>query len=481
MNTTVIYWFRQDLRTRDLAGLAAAAERGDRVIPCYVLDTATPGQWAPGGASRWWLHHSLTALDESLRSLGSRLLIRSGAAEDVITSLVAEVDAQAVYCSRCHEPWAAELEERLHETLTPSGVDFRRYPGALLLEPEGVSTKAGAPYKVFTPFWRAAREVLSPSQPLPPPTSLPPVDASLAGIAIDELQLLPRKPDWANGWNEHWQPGEAGALRTSEAFFTSRIGDYARGRDFPGRDSTSKLSPHLHLGEMSPRMLWHAARQHADRQPDDSDQVEKFLTELGWREFSAHLLHHFPTIPESNFKDSFDNFPWLGQDRHLTAWQQGQTGYPLVDAGMRELWSTGYMHNRVRMVVGSFLVKHLLISWQRGEEWFWDTLVDADLANNACGWQWIAGSGADAAPYFRIFNPTTQSQRFDPKAVYIRRWVPELAKLPDKHIHQPEQAPADVLADAGVTIGKTYPEPIVIHAEARRAALDAWETVRSGN
>lgn len=489
MTAPVIYWFRQDLRISDLPGLQAALASGAPVIPCYVHDTETPGRWAPGGASRWWLHHSLTALSDTLANLGSRLVIRSGITEDVIPELAETLGAAQVYCSRCHEPWAAGVEQRLHDSLSATGVAFKRYPGAVLIQPEDVANQAGQPFKVFTPFWRHCRSKLqlqsSPLAPppgiVPAPQTLPAVSESIGGLQVGDLELCPRQPDWASGWLSLWTPGETGALTAMRRFFDSDIAHYAGGRDFPSQNSTSRLSPHLHYGELSPRMLLQASLEHLAQHPDTVEEVDKFLSELGWREFSNHLLHHFPTMPEQNFKTAFNEFPWLGSEAKLKAWQQGCTGYPLVDAGMRELWATGYMHNRVRMVAGSFLVKHLLISWQQGEAWFWDTLVDADLANNACSWQWIAGSGADAAPYFRIFNPTVQGKRFDAKGDYIRRWIPELAALPDKHIHQPDKAPEEVLRAAGVSLGSNYPNPVVVHEDARRAALDAWETVRSGN
>ncbi len=491
MTTPVIYWFRQDLRTRDLPGLHAALATGAPVIPCYVHDTETPGQWAPGGASCWWLHHSLTALADTLTKLGSRLIIRSGAAEDIIPELARTLGAAQVFCSRCHEPWSASLEQRLHSGLGTLGVQFKRYPGAVLLQPEEVANQAGLPFKVFTPFWRHCRAKLALNSPIADPGAAPlptvldaprkltRVSAAIPGQSVAELELCPTKPDWASNWTSLWTPGEAGALSALQVFLDSGIEDYASGRDFPDQNCTSRLSPHLHYGELSPRMLLKACFEHLERHPENSEQIDKFLAEVGWREFSNHLLHHFPTIPEKNFKPSFNGFPWLGSEARLHAWQQGRTGYPLVDAGMRELWATGYMHNRVRMVAGSFLVKHLLISWQQGEAWFWDTLVDADLANNACSWQWIAGSGADAAPYFRIFNPTVQSKRFDAEGGYIRRWIPEIANLPDKHIHQPDKAPAEVLRAAGVSLGGNYPKPIVVHEDARRAALAAWENVRN--
>ncbi len=478
MKRPVIYWFRQDLRTADLPGLAAAVATGRPLIACYIYDETTPGDWAPGAASRWWLHHSLQALSGELASLGGRLLLRRGVTLAELDALAGETDAGAIYCSRASEPWAGELEQSLHEHFDSRGIEFRRYPGSLLFEPEQVSNQAGQPFRVFTPFWRACRARPEPAQPRPAPRQVTWHEDGPEGVSLDEFDLLPRNPDWAAHWDELWQPGSSGAAHSLQRFLNDALADYAEGRNHPARAATSRLSPHMHFGEVSPRQLWHAVRRHCAKHPALEQQQEKFLSELGWREFSHHLLHHFPTLPEQPFKADFKAFPWLGSDKLLRAWQRGRTGYPIVDAGMRELWQTGYMHNRVRMIVASFLTKHLLISWQAGERWFWDTLVDADLANNACGWQWVAGSGADAAPYFRIFNPTLQGQKFDETGEYVRRWVPELQRLPQKYLHQPHRAPAAVLEEAGILLGTDYPLPVVDHREAREAALAAYASLR---
>jgi len=289
---------------------------------------------------------------------------------------------------------------------------------------------------------------------------------------------LPQAPDWAEGWSDLWTPGAEGAHARLHHFLDKRVADYGDSRDMPGESATSGLSPHLHHGEISPRSVWHATQTWAEEHPQSRGAADKFLAELGWREFSYHLLVFFPEIPGKAFKPAFDDFPWSGSQNHLRAWQRGQTGYPIVDAGMRELWATGYMHNRVRMVTASFLTKHLLIDWRAGERWFWDKLVDADLASNSCSWQWVAGSGADAAPYFRIFNPTTQGEKFDAAGEYVRRWVPELAQLPDKYLHKPWDAPAAVLQEAGLTLDEHYPKPIVDHREAREAALAAYGQIK---
>ncbi len=475
----IIFWFRQDLRLSDLPGLAAAADTEQKILPVYIYDKESPGDWAPGGASRWWLHHSLDSLSKSISKRNGELLICAGNTQSVLTELAETTGATAIYCSRGYEPWAASLERTLHDGFEEKGIEFKRFGGNLLFEPEQIQNQSGEPYKVFTPFWKACRRQPTPRKPKDAVTSgyyqadLPKLDAADAQ-GLENLALRPESPNWADGWDDLWSPGEAGAQERLERFLDESIADYDEGRDKPALEATSQLSPHIHHGEISPRQIWHAAE-------DSGKEVDKFLSELGWREFSYHLLHHFPEIPEKAFKEQFDDFPWLGNKKHLHAWQQGQTGYPMVDAGMRELWQTGFMHNRVRMVVASFLTKHLLLPWQLGEAWFWDCLVDADLASNGCSWQWVAGSGADAAPYFRIFNPTTQGEKFDKAGEYIRRWIPEIAELPNKYLHEPSTAPEDVLEEAGVTLGETYPEPIVEHKAARQAALDAYEEIRQAS
>lgn len=471
----IIYWFRQDLRLDDLPGLRAASAAENRpVLPVFILDEDSPGERAPGRAARWWLHGSLAALAKELEDLGGALHLVHGPAPQRLVELCAASGATAVYCSRQYEPWAAALEQELHNTLGARGIDFKRYPGALLFEPGSILTGAGEPYKVFTPFWRACLKQAAPRPPRPRPETIrwqaPPAD----GERLVDWALRPRDPDWAAAWPEYWQPGAAGARARLAHFLEHAVADYPQERDRPARVGTSLLSPHLHHGELSPHAVWHAARQHADAEPGAAKGVDKFLAELIWREFSHHLLSAFPGIGREPFKPEFANFPWAGSNRALRAWQRGQTGYPMVDAGMRELWATGYMHNRLRMITASFLTKHLRIHWHEGERWFWDTLVDADMANNSCGWQWVAGSGADAAPYFRIFNPITQGTKFDPDGDYIRRWVPELAALDDRHLHRPWEAPGEALEAAGVRLGDSYPLPLVDHKEAREAALAAY-------
>ena len=492
MKPPIIYWFRQDLRLDDLPGLVAAS---GPVYPLYILDETNPGDWVPGAASRWWLHHSLVALAGEIGERGGSLAIRQGDPADILLKVAGETGAQAVHCSRCIEPWASALEQHLHKMLPANGIEFKSFPGSLLFDPEHIRNRTGEPFKVFTPFWRHC--LAEASVPSPRPLSgkikfLRPTDpgapksttsksksAALksATASLAKLNLLPRDPDWAAHWPKLWQPGSAGARSHLNRFMKTGIRDYDKGRDHPARPSTSRLSPHIHFGELSMRRVWHRVIGFKTKNPRLKRHADKFLSELGWREFSCHLLHHYPHLPEQPFKAGFEDFPWLDNRRSLQAWQRGQTGYPIVDAGMRELWHTGYMHNRVRMIAASFLTKHLLIPWQMGERWFWDTLVDADLANNSSGWQWVAGSGADAAPWFRIFNPTLQGEKFDAKGDYVRRWVPELAELPNKHLHEPSAAPAVVLKRAGVELGKDYPQPLVSHREARAAALDAYRSM----
>jgi len=475
----LILWFRQDLRLNDNPALSAAAASGRPVIALYVLDTAMR-DWAMGGASRWWLHHSLDQLGAALRQrYGIALLLRRGDPEAVVTALAQETDARAVHWNRCYEPAAVARDTRLKAALQESGIETGSHNAALLFEPWQVKTQAGGWFKVFSPFWRACRALPEPATPPRAPQTLTPWLRPLASDALTDWGLLPHRPDWAGGLREAWTPGEAGAAARLQDFLDEALTSYAQGRDRPDRAATSKLSPHLHFGEISPRQIWHAIRMKVDTGGlTVGSNAEKFLAELGWREFSYHLLYHFPALPQRSFRDDFEAFPWDNRPRLLQAWQQGRTGYPIVDAGMRELWHTGWMHNRVRMIVASFLVKHLRQDWRQGAAWFWDTLVDADLANNAASWQWVAGSGADAAPYFRIFNPILQGEKFDSRGDYVRRWVPEIAALPDKYIHKPWLAPDKVLAESGLRLGRDYPAPLVDHDGARKAALAAFASLR---
>jgi deoxyribodipyrimidine photo-lyase len=479
----VIVWFRQDLRLADQRALAAAAATGAPVLPLYILDDEAPGTWAMGGASRWWLNRSLDQLAAGLTSLGSRLILRRGKATDIVPELARAVGAATVYVQAAYEPWAAGLEADVRRALETDGVALKRMAGALLKRPDALRTKgSGEPFRVYTPFWRALMASDPPAVPVAAPTKLQAPAKWPTTDTLADWTLHPTSPDWSGGLATEWTPGEAGARARLDAFLATSLPGYTTERNRPDRPGTSKLSPHLHFGEISVATCWYAARSAADAMAANGHPADKgletFLKELVWREFAAHLLAQCPTLPEAPFKPAFAAFPWVDDAPGLRAWQRGATGYPIVDAGMRELWQTGWMHNRVRMIVASFLIKDLLIPWQAGEAWFWDTLVDADLASNAASWQWVAGCGADAAPYFRIFNPVTQGETYDPDGAYVRRYVPELAKLPTAHIHEPWTAPPMVLAAAGVTLGKTYPHPIVDHAKARDRALTALKSLK---
>lgn len=441
---TSIVWFRDDLRLADHLALRAALDRGGPVVLLYLLDEQSPGIRPLGGATRWWLHHSLAAHAAAIEHLGGRLVLRRGAADDVLPALVAETAADAVFWNRRYGA-SRHVDARLKTRLRADGIDVASFAANLLVEPGQVTTSTGEPYRVFTPFWRAARE-----RPMRDPLSAPrelPAGPAAASDDLDDWGLLPTRPDWSDGLRATWEPGEASAHRRLEEFAAEGLADYHR-RDEPAV-GTSGLSPHLRFGEVSPAQIWQ--RVHGDLTPDARRNLPKFLSELGWREFHWSILFAQPDLATRNHRPAYDAFPW-SWDRgpELEAWQRGRTGIPLVDAGMRELWHTGTMHNRVRMVVASFLVKNLLRHWRLGEEWFWDTLVDADEASNPGNWQWVAGSGADAAPYFRVFNPELQATKFDPSGAYVRRWVPD----------------DELLA------------PIVDLAESRREALEAYSTIR---
>ena len=480
MSPPIILWFQQDLRLEDNRALAAAVASGRPILPLYIFDDETPGAWSMGGASRWWLHHSLESLHKDLEQRGSRLILRRGPARRELSKVIEDCGASGLFFTRRYEPKARKLEEDLAMDPGAQAIEVKRYGGGLLLEPESVTTKDGRPYKVFTPFYKACLERLDPSarlakapDRLPLPEQLPESD-SLADWA-----LLPSQPDWAGGLCESWTPGESAAQERLQSFLDGPMESYGEMRDRPDKDGTSRLSPHLHFGELSPRLCQQRTRLALEMNGHRGEAgAGAFLRELIWREFSSHLLFHWPDLPDAPFRPDFVRFPWAENAAHLEAWQRGRTGYPIVDAGMRQLWHTGWMHNRVRMVAASFLVKHLLIPWQAGAAWFWDTLVDADLANNSASWQWVAGCGADAAPYFRIFNPMTQGRKFDPSGAYVRRWLPELARLPDEHIHEPWSAPSHLLESAGVVLDRDYPSPIVDHAAARKRALQAFEQLK---
>ncbi|HUB19979.1 MAG TPA: deoxyribodipyrimidine photo-lyase [Acidobacteriaceae bacterium] len=467
---SVLLWFRLDLRLADNPALRAAAATGLPVVPVFVWSDQDH-EGAPGAASRWWLHQSLTRLDESLRARGSRLIVRRGPAVATLLQVAAQANARRAFWNRIYEPALLERETEIVEKLHAQGIAAETFNGSLLFEPGSIRTTTGGPFQVFTPFWKAAwnergrvREILGAASQFPAPAAWP------ASQSIDGLELEP-KIDWAAKMRAAWTPGEEGARNRLRRFERGALNAYGDERDRPDHDGTSRLSPHLHFGEISPVQIWHALAPAAG--------AEGYLRQLAWREFSYHLLCAHPETIRDPFNPQFRNFPWRRDAKRLAAWQKGRTGYPLVDAGMRQLWATGWMHNRVRMVVASFLVKHLLIPWQDGAAWFLDTLVDADLANNTMGWQWTAGCGVDAAPYFRVFNPVLQGEKFDPEGAYVREWVPELRTLPAGWIHKPWEAPPLLLAAAGVTLGEAYPRPIVDHAEARAEALRALEQMKA--
>ncbi len=444
-----IVWLRDDLRVADNPALSAAAERREPVVVVYLLDEQSPGARALGGASRWWLHHSLTALSDELSAIGARLTLRRGAAAEAIPALVAETAAGAVYWNRRYGA-LRDVDAQLKSRLRAEGLVVESFGGGLLHEPWTITSGSGDPYRVFTPFWRACLAAGEPRSPLPAPASLD--GLATEGDALDDWALLPTRPDWAAGLRAAWRPGERGADDRLEHFVDHGLALYHR-RDEPGIEATSRLSPHLRFGELSPHQVW--ARVHGPLAPEAAANRAKFLSEIGWREFSYSILFHQPTIATVNVRRDFDAFPWGEPDPAvLAAWQTGRTGIPIVDAGMRQLWTSGWLHNRVRMIVASLLTKNLLIDWRIGEQWFWDTLVDADEASNAASWQWVAGSGADAAPYFRVFNPVLQAERFDPDRAYVRTWVPEVD-------------------------GPEYPRPIVDLAASRAGALAAYEAVKA--
>ncbi len=467
----IIHWFRQDLRLADNPALHGAAAAG-RVLPVFVLDDVNASDLRPGGASRWWLHHSLAALD---RSLQGRLVLLRGDALELIPALATQAGAAAVHWNRCYEPWRIARDTKLKETLAALGVGAVSSNGSLLWEPWEVRNAAGNPYQVFTPFFRkGCLNAGAPRLPLPAPPRLSLADPPAGALPLAALKLLPRVR-WDRQLEPHWEIGEDAAARRMAAFLAGGLRGYREGRDFPARPFTSRLSPALHFGELSPNQLWYGARA-AGEGPD----LDHFLSELAWREFAYALLFHHPDLPVANLQPSYAAFAWQDDLRLLQAWQRGRTGVPFVDAGMRELWQTGWMHNRVRMVTGSFLVKNLLLHWRHGEAWFRDCLVDADLAANSASWQWVAGCGADAAPYFRVFNPVLQGKKFDPDGAYTRRFVPELAQLPDRWLFAPWEAPAAVLRSAGVELGETYPRPVVDLAASRQRALAVYAESRRG-
>jgi deoxyribodipyrimidine photo-lyase len=466
-----IYWFRQDLRLTDNPALTAAVKHGD-VLPIYILDDQNAEPFSLGGASRWWLHQSLKALNDSL---DGKLLFYKGDPRKILTTLCQQYSATHVFWNRCYEPWRIIRDKTIKKQLLDNDIDVTSFNASLSNEPWEIYKKDGTPYKIFTPYYRQTLLREQSSAPLAKPNiSFASTDQS-SNTTIESLELLPRIK-WYDTVEANWQPGEKGASQLLQEFVSDNINHYKKGRDFPAINSVSKLSPHLHFGEISPRQILHKLTTVAI-----DDNSEHFKRQLIWREFSYYLLFHSPSLPSKNLKTNFDHFPWENNRQWLKQWQQGQTGYPIIDAGMRELWQTGTMHNRVRMITASFLIKNLLVDWRLGAQWFWDCLLDADLANNSASWQWVAGCGTDASPYFRIFNPITQGEKFDPDGEYIKQFLPELSQLPKKYLSKPWQAPSDILAQADIILGVNYPNPIVDIKVSRQKALDAFKTLKEKN
>ena len=463
MSSPTLLWLRQDLRLADHPALTAAAAKGPLII-LYILDDKTPESWLWGGASRWWLHHSLQNLSQKIP-----MVFRVGRADQVISDVLRETGATSLHFTRDYAPWSATLENNIKLDCEKINVTCHRYGGFLLHEPESIRNGAGEPYKVYTPYSRACFAKGEP-RTLKPVPKFETYNGKITSDNLNDWNLLPTKPNWAKGLEETWTPGEEHAHELLYKFLDEALIDYADGRDRTDKPFTSRLSAHLHWGEISPHQIWHATRNAMARAEGALDRSgEKFLKEILWREFSYHLLHHFPHFPDHPFKPEYAEFPWVEDEAALARWQQGKTGYPIVDAGMRELWHTGIMHNRVRMIAASFLIKDLLIPWQQGERWFWDTLVDADIASNSASWQWVAGCGADASPYYRIFNPILQGVKFDPEGAYVKKWVPELKHVPKESIHCPWEMP---------TPPQDYPKRMVDHAFARDRALEAFKKIK---
>lgn len=478
MSFSTIIWFRQDLRLRDNPALKYAADSGN-IIPIYILDVR-PDQWKMGGASRWWLHHSLQSLSDSLATFGHKLHIFVGDPLQVLQDLCKQITAHSIVWNRCYEPYAIERDSKLKEHFQGLGINVKSFNANLLFEPWTILNKQGTFFKVFTPFWKHCLMQASetPVDSVAVLHSSKMIPSSVKSLEIKDLNLLPKNPDWSDGLKETWKPGETEALNRFKIFLQDNISTYKHNRDFMDREGTSRLSPHLHFGEISPRYIWHICKELLSFENENAENIYSFLSEVGWREFSYHLLYHVPTLLVDPIQPKFKVFPWKDDANRLKKWQKGQTGIPIIDAAMEELWHTGYMHNRARMIVASFLTKNLLIPWQKGAEWFLDTLVDADLASNSVNWQWVAGCGVDAAPYFRIFNPVIQGETFDPEGSYVKKWVPILKNLPPKYIHKPWKASLEILEKAGVILGRNYPQPIVDLKESRNLALAAYEHIK---
>jgi deoxyribodipyrimidine photo-lyase len=470
---TTILWFRQDLRLDDHPALIAAINNGEKIVPVFIHDPAVPRPL--GHVSRWWQINSLQNLQTRLRDLGSDLLYFEGDTQTSLNKIIAETAASCVFWMRSYDPASVDRDKQLKANLLENGIDAQSFAGNTLFEPWQVQNKSGLPFRVFSPFWRACKSLGNMRSPVLAPKSIPTFIPDTLASATDIPNV--DVPDNMPALEDSFQPGEVAALKRLRYFLDGPIENYASNRDIPSIDGTSRLSPHLRWGEISALRIWAEVETYRQAGKVSDKDADKFIAEVGWREFSIQLLFHNPTLPTKAMQEKFESFPWQENPQRLEKWSWGKTGYPMVDAGMRELQQTGYMHNRVRMVVASFLVKHLMLHWREGEAWFWDLLVDADPANNVASWQWTAGCGADAAPYFRIFNPTTQAVRFDPEGTYIKKYVPELAKLPMKYFFEPWTAPEEILRSADIVLGDTYPKPIVNHEHARDMALSAFKSL----
>lgn len=477
-SSTAILWVRNDFRLSDNLALSRGIKFSN-LLPVFIWNESEKCQWKPGGASKWWLHQSLSIFKKRLQDLGSNLIIVKGLPHRELLRLAKENQASTVLWNRSYDPSEAKKVYNITQTLKEAKINVETFSGSLLCPPEELLKKDGSPYLVYTPFWRNFLTKYK-EKKIDKPRKLPPIPQRFKHIEcqLTKLSLLPNL-SWHESFHEHWSPGENEALKQTRLFLKKGITSYNFARDIPAVKGTSKLSPYLHFGEIHPqRILWLVVKEFGDLKKLTDPNLIQFCKEIVWREFSYHLLNHFPKTPTQPLRESFNNFPWKKNKRLFTAWSRAQTGYPIVDAGMRQLWKTGWMHNRVRMITASFLVKHLGIPWQDGARWFWDTLVDADLASNTQGWQWTAGCGADAQPFFRIFNPMTQGEKFDPEGEYVSHWCPELSKIPPKWIYRPWEASKEVLDKAGVTLGKNYPKPIVNHKEAREKALWNYELMK---
>ncbi len=475
-NGVQIVWFRRDLRLFDNPALHSACKEKNNILCLYILDEKNARPM--GSAQKWWLHHSLIALNKSLKQIGLNLSLHQGCTLDIFKKIIKDNNISAINFNTVFEPEQLAIDAKLEQLCTTNDIQQNTFHSNVIISPDKILNGQNEPYKVFTSFYKKATTYVSTSKVIKTPTQAQPYPLTTPkSESLQDWALCPKKPNWANNFKDYATPGEIGAQQALQDFMENSLSEYKQGRDFPEPNHSSRLSAHIHFGEISLNQTRQKAVQQQQIEKMHSANIECFIRQLYWRDFSYYLLFHNDNLPKRNFNKKFDNFPWKNSKAKLKKWQTGQTGYPIVDAGMRELWHTGYMHNRVRMITASFLTKHLLIHWKKGEEWFWDTLLDADLANNVCSWQWVQGCGADAAPYFRIFNPTLQGEKFDPDGVYVKKWIPELSKLGNKYIHTPWLAPKNILSQANITLGHDYPCPIVDHKEARILALESYKNI----